>query len=120
MSNPPDAGSIRPVSRLVSARVAPSLKVGLRPPRWKHAPGGFETGASVVEGGGGTGGAFPRMRAQIEPTRPAPGIRGMWNAGAEPDRAGMHVTKMDVPAFFAGIAIAAAGEGGHASIVPPI
>jgi hypothetical protein len=44
----------------------------------------------------------------------------MWNAGAEPDRAGMHVTKIDVPAFFAGIAIAAAGEGGHASIVPPI
>jgi hypothetical protein len=73
MSNRPDAGSIRPVSRLVSARVAPSLKVGLRPPRQKHAPGGFETGASVVEGGGGTGGAFPRMRARIEPTRAAQG-----------------------------------------------
>jgi hypothetical protein len=37
-------------------------------------------------------------------------VRG---TGADPDRADMHVTKVDVPAFLAGIGRSAAGEGGH-------
>jgi hypothetical protein len=31
-----------------------------------------------------------------------------------------HVTIVDVPAFFAGIERAAAGEGGHVPMIPPI
>jgi hypothetical protein len=42
------------------------------------------------------------------------------NAGAERDRSDVDVAVVDVPAFFAGIRGSAAGEGGHASIVPPI
>jgi hypothetical protein len=35
------------------------------------------------------------------------------DAGAERERADVHVAVVDVPAFLAGVMVAAAGEGGH-------
>jgi hypothetical protein len=92
--------------------LAPGLKIGIRPLRQKHAPRGFEAGAGLIESCGGAVGALPGMRARVEATRPAPRILVMRNAGAERDRAHVHVAIIDVPAVLA-FGIAAAGEGGH-------
>jgi hypothetical protein len=37
----------------------------------------------------------------------------MWDTRADRDRAGVHVTIVDAPAFFGGIGRSAAGKGGH-------
>jgi hypothetical protein len=53
------------------------------------------------------------MTAGIEAARPAPWIFVEGNANALRDRPRVHVTIIDVPAFFAGIGRAAAREFGH-------
>ena len=54
------------------------------------------------------------MAAGIKTARPAPRIFAGRHAGAESDRAHAYVTEIDMPAFVAGITIAAAGKFGHA------
>jgi hypothetical protein len=41
----------------------------------------------------------------------------MRDAGSDRDGADLHVSVIDVPAFLAGISGAAAGEGGHSSVL---
>jgi hypothetical protein len=100
--------------------IPPGLKFGLRPLGQKRAPRGLKIGARLVEGCSYPIRAFPRMTAGIETARPAPRIFVMRNSDALGDRAGLHVTIVDVPAFLAGFQIAAAGEFGHAPMFTQI
>jgi hypothetical protein len=54
--------------------------------------------------------------ARIEAAAPFPGVLIMRVAGADCDRADVHVTVVDVPAFLEDFRIAAAGERGHAPL----
>jgi hypothetical protein len=45
---------------------------------------------------------------------PTPWVCGGWIAGANADRADMHITIVDQPSFLIGVTIAAAAEGWHA------
>jgi hypothetical protein len=51
---------------------------------------------------------------------PTPGLLMMRNARADRDRADDDVTVVDVSTFVGSIGRAAAGEGGHGAIIPPI
>jgi hypothetical protein len=44
----------------------------------------------------------------------------MRNAGADRDRAGVHVAAIDVPAFLSGVSRLAAGEGEHVPMITRI
>jgi hypothetical protein len=55
-----------------------------------------------------------RLTARIEAARPAPRVFVMRDAGADRDRAGLHVAVIDVPALLAGVSRSAAGKSGHA------
>jgi hypothetical protein len=54
--------------------------------------------------------------ARVEAARPSPRIFVEANASANLDRADMHITEIDVPAFLAGVSRSAAGEFGHAPL----
>src|SRR5258706_7252438 len=56
------------------------------------------------------------MAVRIEAASPRPGIFARRHAGAESDRAHAYVTEIDMPAFVAGVRIAAAGKFGHAAL----
>ena len=89
-------------------------------PRGIKTPLSIKIGAGLVEIGRGTVGTFSRVTAGIEPASPTPRIFVRRNAGADRDRADAHVTIVDVPAFVGSIERAAAGEGGHVPMIPPI
>src|ERR1700730_17467010 len=74
----------------------------------------------MVEGGGSTGLALAGIAARIEPAAPEPRIRPGLIAVAKPDRADMHVPEIDQPSLLQGVRIAAAAEGGHVPLIPPI
>jgi hypothetical protein len=57
------------------------------------------------------------MRARIEAAAPSPLIDVDRDTGADPDRADLHVTIENLPAFGVGVSRAAAGEGGHTAIL---
>jgi hypothetical protein len=63
---------------------------------------------------------YPTRHEEIEAARPAPRIFFDWNADPVSDRADADIAVIDVPAFVLGFEIAAAGEGEHAPMVPPI
>ena len=94
--------------------IAPLLKVGFGPMRQEHGPCRLKVGACLVEGGGGAALVFARMRARIEAAIPLPRISIVRVAAADRDGPHAHVTVKDVPAFFAGIGRASAGECRHA------
>src|SRR6478672_4343386 len=96
---------------------APFLKISVGSIGQKHSPCILEVGAGLVEGLSGTVGTFSRVTAGIEPAIPTPRIFVRRNAGADRDRADAHVTIVDVPAFVGSIERAAAGEGGHVSMI---
>jgi len=77
----------------------PRLNVSLGSLRQRNLPRGFEIGAGFVEAGGGSVLMFARMAARIETATPLPRIFVMREAAAARDRAGVHVTIVDVPAF---------------------
>jgi hypothetical protein len=66
-------------------------------------PGALEIHPGLVEGGGRAVLLFARMRSRIEAAMPLPRILITRVAGADRDRAGMHVPVIDVPAFLAGV-----------------
>src|ERR1700686_1016830 len=82
--------------------------------RQEHGPCRLKVGACLVEGGGGAALVFARMRARIEAAIPLPRISIVRVAAADRDGPHAHVTVKDVPAFFAGIGGASAGECRHA------
>ena len=100
--------------------IAPCLIVELGPPRRKHLPSRLEVGPRLVEGGRSAGRALARVRSRIEAAAPAPTRLIMRDAGADRNRADLHVSVIDVPAFLASIFRSAAGKGGHAPMIPPI
>src|SRR5450631_1857293 len=96
-------------------QATPRLNVSLGSFRQKNLPRGFETGARFVEAGGGSVLMFAWVWARIETAMPFPRVFVMRVAAADRDRAGLHVTIVDVPAFLTGIGRSAAGEFGHSS-----
>src|SRR6266581_28220 len=96
--------------------IAPSLKIGIGPVRQEHLPGGFKIGAGLVKRGSRSVGAIAWMATWIETAVPFPRILIMRVAGADRDRAGVHIAVVDVPAFLAGFSQSAAGELGHAAL----
>jgi hypothetical protein len=119
-------GSLHPKSHIayfhaVQARVLPIfVEVGLCAIGEKDPPGFLEIGARLVEGGGRAGRAVPRLGVRIEAAAPLPLISAERIARAEPDRTNVYVAIVDQPALLSGIGIAAAGEGGHSAMMPPI
>ena len=83
-------------------------------------PGFLEVAAHLVEAGRGAGRAVPWLGARIEAAAPLPLISAERIARAEPDRTNVYVAIVDQPALLSGIGIAAAGEGGHSAMMPPI
>src|SRR3977135_1136365 len=79
----------------------------------KNLPCFFEIGAGLLEAGRGSVLVFARMAAWMETAMPLPRIFVMRVAAADRDRAGEHVTIVDMPAFPAGVGRSAAGEFGH-------
>jgi len=53
------------------------------------------------------------LHLRLEAANPFPWVFVMRTTGADRDRAGVHVTIVDVPAFLRGIRIATAGKFGH-------
>jgi hypothetical protein len=96
------------------ALIAPRPKIGFGAVRQEHLPCRLEIGAGLVERRGGAVGAFAGMTAGIEAARPTLRILVPGNAGADRDRADMHIAVIDVPAFLVDFGIAAAREFGHA------
>lgn len=78
---------------------APCLKIGLGAVRQEHLPRPLEIRAGIVEGGGGVGLMFARMRARIETAVPFPRIGVMRIAGTLGNRADMNIAAVNVPAF---------------------
>ena len=67
------------------------------------------------------GGAVPvlaRLEPGIEAAAPATLIAMNWNVGALADRADANITVIDMPSFAVAISGAAAGELGHADMIP--
>jgi hypothetical protein len=98
--------------------IAPRLIVGLGPSGGEHLPCLLEVGARLVEGRGGAGQELARVRSRIEAAVPAPRVLVVRDAGSDRDGADMDVAVIDQPALFASVVVAAAGEGGIASLKP--
>jgi hypothetical protein len=63
---------------------------------------------------------FARVRPRIEAAPPLPLLGVGRIADALGDRTGVDVAVIDQPAFLASVVVAAAGEVGHATMIPPI
>jgi hypothetical protein len=88
--------------------ITPRLKISRGAFRQKHQPGALKIGAGLVEGGGRAILLLARVRSRIETTMPLPRILIVGIAGADRDRASVHVPVVDVPAFLAGVSRSAA------------
>jgi hypothetical protein len=96
--------------------IAPCLKIGLGAVRQEHQPRAPEISTGLLEGRGGVGLMFTRMRSRIETAAPFPLIGVMRIAAADRDRADMHIPVVDVPAFLSVVCGSAAGEFWHAAL----
>src|SRR5216683_651372 len=99
--------------------ITPRLKISLGSIRQKHPPGALEIGAGLIEGSGRAVLLLARLRSRIETASPLPRVLIVWAAVADRDRARVHITVVDVPAFLMGISRSAAGEFGHTPMIPP-
>jgi hypothetical protein len=84
-----------------SFSIAPHLKVRLGPVCEEHPACGFKIGAGTVEGLRHAGGAFAGATARIESAMPLPRLGIVRIADTRHDRAGVHVAKVNLPAFLA-------------------
>ncbi len=79
----------------------------------KSATSYFVASRAGIEGCGGLGLMFPRMRARIEAAAPFPRIGVVRIPDAFGNRPDMNIAVVDVPALLA-MCGSATGEGGHA------
>jgi hypothetical protein len=76
----------------------------------------LEIGAGLLEGGGGVGLMFPRVRARIEAAAPFPRIGVVRIADALGYSPDMNIAVMNVPAFLSVVCGSAAGKLGHVAL----
>lgn len=101
------------------ALAAPGLIVGFSPFRRERLPREREVSPRLIERGCGAIPEFAGPASRIETADPGPLLTMVWDADPARDRADMDVAVVDMPAILA-FAITAAGELGHAPIIPPI
>ena len=88
--------------------LAPGAEVRFGALCQEHAPGRFKVGAGNLQRVGGAVGAFARPASGIEATAPLSFRSRTGIADVFRDRAGVHVTVIDPPAFLRQVTIAAA------------
>jgi hypothetical protein len=109
------------VKAWLAGPVAPVfLEVGLGAVPKEDLPSHLKGAPGLLEARGRAAGAFSGVAPGIEAAGPLP----VWTAGriadALGDGADPQVAAVDQPSLLAGIRIAAAGEGGHATMIAPI
>jgi hypothetical protein len=93
-------------------------KIGLGALREEDGPGALERRPSRIESGRGAVASVVGIATRIEAGVPRPLVAAGRIASSFADSAGVHVAVEHKPSFVAGVRIRAAGQGGHAHMMP--